>query len=461
MFHSNSLRIARSWSLLIVGFWLLPASAFAEAPRARKAVPAADCVPVCVRCTSAETENEPETDAQSALDEDELGLAPLDECQAAMDCACCPPDPWLLCGGDGRWWGEAEYLLLWTNGNAVPALVTTNATVPPRTDTGVLGVGDTQTLLGDDRLDKGARSGVALTLGRWFDDCQNLGIQATWFYVGAPSDELNAGWQSAGVPVLARPFLNAATGLEDAQLVAYPDVVEGLTTAATSSNLRSVEALVRANWRREPCSRIDLLAGYRYLGFREGLRLEEHLTLRDPGGLAQIGTTIGLFDQFDVRNDFHGGTIGLLTSFDRGLLSLDVATKLGLGNVTRELTIDGGTHVRTPRGGQGTSLGGLSALPSNMGTYKDDTFALLPELDLQARLWLTDRLSFSVGYQLLFLTNVYRTGQQIDQAVSTGQLTPVLPVASVAAGGQAHPAPLLTSSTLCAQGLTLGLSFIY
>ena len=28
--------------------------------------------------------------------------------------------------------------------------------------------------------------------------------------------------------------------------------------------------------------------------------------LRDPGGLAQIGTTIDLFDQFNTRNDFQG-----------------------------------------------------------------------------------------------------------------------------------------------------------
>ena len=75
--------------------------------------------------------------------------------------------------------------------------------------------------LGDERLDRADRSGTALTLGYWFDEFVDLGVQATWFYAGGASDEINAVGQSAGVPVLARPFFNAATGVEDAQLVAY------------------------------------------------------------------------------------------------------------------------------------------------------------------------------------------------------------------------------------------------
>lgn len=350
---------------------------------------------------------------------------------------------------------------LWTNGNAVPALVTTNATVPPRSQAGVLGAGDTDVLLGDDKLDGGGRSGVALTLGRWLDEHQTWGIQALWLYAGDPSGQLDGSWESFGVPVLARPFFNAATHQEDAQLVAYPDVVAGVTTADSNSYLQSFEALVRANWRRGTRGRIDMLGGYRYLGFREGLRLEEHLVLLDPGGLAQIGTTIDLFDQFNTRNDFHGGEIGLLTSFHRGPVVLDIATKLGLGNVSRELVIDGSTYVQTPAGGHATAPGGLLALPSNMGTYRDDAFALLPELDLKASLQLTDRLSVSVGYNLLFLTDVYRTGQQIDRSIDASQLPGALPVNDTSAAGQSHPLPILSSSTLRAQGLTVGVGLTY
>ena len=58
--------------------------------------------------------------------------------------------------GGSRWWLDTSYMHLWTNGNVVPALVTTNATVPPRSQAGVLGIGDTDVLLGDDELDEDA-----------------------------------------------------------------------------------------------------------------------------------------------------------------------------------------------------------------------------------------------------------------------------------------------------------------
>jgi hypothetical protein len=68
------------------------------------------------------------------------------------------------------------------------------------------------------------------------------------------------------------------------------------------------------------------------------------------GGNVQVGTQVDLFDRFRTRNDFHGGTLGVLTSLDYGAVSLDIATKLGVGRMWRESVIDGQTHVRTPVG---------------------------------------------------------------------------------------------------------------
>jgi len=402
----------------------------------------------------------------TSADESDDGPSPFDLCQYAENVNhtdslrggrggsnSCPPT--------AGWWFDAGYTLLWTNGNPVPPLVTTNATIPPRAEAGVLGSGDTRTLLGGEHLDEGARSGVTLTLGCWLDDGQAWGLEGSWLYVGDPSDELNTGWQSLGAPVLARPFFNVGLNREDAELVAYPNVVEGQATAATSSYLQSVEALLRGSWRRGPGGRIDVLGGYRHLRFHEGLRLVEHLIARDPGGLVQIGTEIDLFDQFDAENSFHGGEIGVFTSLERGYFVFDIATKLAIGNLDRRSAVSGLTHVETPAGSQSTAAGGLLALPSNLGTYDRDTFALLPELDLKARLNLTDCLTMNVGYDLLFLTNVYRTGDQIDRSIDTSQLSPALPGVNVAAAGQTRPAPLLNGSTLRCQSLNFGVTFSY
>jgi len=105
--------------------------------------------------------------------------------------------------------------------------------------------------------------------------------------------------------------------------------------------------------------------------------------------------------------------------------------------------------------------GGLLALPSNMGTSRDRSFALLPELDVTARLPITDRLSLNVGYHLLFLTRVYRTGQQIDRRIATQQLSPVLPVQETEGQGEAFPEASGQTSTLRAQGLSVGVHFVY
>jgi hypothetical protein len=461
MSHHDFLRMVRCLSLAL-GCCLLAAGADARDVW-RVGDQAAPVVPASTAHRFEFQADQPaEVVERGVSEDDDAVLSPSDEVgmSPGVDYGV-SQDPWLASGGTGRWWGEADYLVFRTSGNPVPALVSTNRTVPPRNQAGVLGVGDTTVLLGNDRLDTGNRSGVALTLGHWFDPSQDWGVQATWFYAGGASDELNTVWQSSGVPVLARPFFNVATGVEDAQLVAYPNVVEGLMVARTHSDLRSAEAVLRGNWSRGTDGRIDVLSGYRYLGFHEGLWLEEQLTIVDPGGNVQVGTQVDLFDRFRTRNDFHGGMLGVLTSLDYGAVSLDIATKLGVGRVWRESVIDGQTHVRTPVGGEAVSPGGLLALPSNMGTYRDSSFALLPELDLKARLMLTDRLSLNVGYQLLFLTNVYRTGQQIDRRIDAHQLPVQLPVNDSTAAAQTHPTPVPTGSTLRAQGLTVGLTFLY
>lgn len=365
-----------------------------------------------------------------------------------------------------RWWFSADYLLWWTNGNSVPPLVSTNSDVPARDQAGVIGAPTTQVLVGGE-LDEGGRSGTELSAGYWLDDCHCWGLQATWWYVGDPSDELNDAWTSDGDPVLARPFYNTASSAEDAQLVAFSneldgDIVAGTVEVATSSDLRSAEALLSMKWYDRSCVRFDLLGGYRYLRFREGLLIQENL-VAGPDGAIQQGTTIGLFDRFDTSNSFHGATLGVLTNWQRGCFQLDVAAKLGVGNVQRRVRVDGQTVVTTPDPNDPQSVvdTGLLALSSNAGRHEDDTFGLLPELNVEGRVFLTECLSVDVGYNLLFLTQVYRTGDQIDRNINPGLIGTDLHINDNSPSGMARPAAQLDSSTLCVQGLNVGCTLSY
>jgi hypothetical protein len=65
---------------------------------------------------------------RGALENDEAVFSPSDEVGMSprVDYGVSVPEYPALASGVGRWWGEADYLLLWTNGNPVPALVTTN-----------------------------------------------------------------------------------------------------------------------------------------------------------------------------------------------------------------------------------------------------------------------------------------------------------------------------------------------
>ena len=120
-------------------------------------------------------------------------------------------------------WGRAEYLAWWVRGAYVPALVTTSPTGTPVGTAGRL-PGAT-ILFGDQRINENARSGGRFTLGYWFDPCNQLGIENTFFFIGGQ----NQGYtnSSSGSPILARPFYNTDSEEQDSVLLAYPSIAAG------------------------------------------------------------------------------------------------------------------------------------------------------------------------------------------------------------------------------------------
>jgi hypothetical protein len=93
--------------------------------------------------------------------------------------------------------------------------------------------------------------------------------------------------------------------------------------------------------------------------------------------------------------------------------------------------------------------GALLAQATNIGQYSDDQFALLPELGVDLGYQVTPALSLHVGYTLLYLTQVLRTGDQLDLAVGS----------SGAPGDVARPIAALDDTSLWVQGLNLGVEW--
>jgi len=348
----------------------------------------------------------------------------------------------------------------WTEGNEVPALVTTSPDGTQRPDAGVLGRPGTSVPHGGTGVDDNYRLGLRLTVGYFLDDCHCRGIEATWFSLGDGANTGNYFARSVGSPlspILARPFTDVVAGQPAARLIAFPNVAEGDVRTTTSSEMHSVAVLGRRNWQQGCNGRVDFVGGYRFLSFREGLTIEEHWSSTEPGGPVAIGTRFDVRDAFATENTFHGGEIGLSAVLDRGSWSVDVLTKVALGDVRQQVRIDGSTVITVPNQTPVPGAGGLLALPTNIGSYSQHELAFLPELDVNLRLCLAERLDMTVGYTLLWLSHVARTGDQIDTGVNPTQL--------VSNGGTlvgpARPAALLGDSSMWVQGLNLGVVWKY
>lgn len=348
------------------------------------------------------------------------------------------------------WYGQADLLVWWTKANQVPALVSD----------GVLGQPGTNVLHGGGGIDDNYRPGARVTIGTWRDNLQERGIELTWFSLGDGPNSGNYYAQSLGDPPpmnLMRPFYNPVQEQDDVLFIAFPHQVDGDVQVLTNSEMHSLAFSVRQALAGSGGNRFYVVGGYRYLRFRESLTVRTNTTVTDPFGAYAIGTTFNAVDAFGATNDFHGGDIGLSMQFQRGDWTLDVLSKIAFGNMRQKVAIDGVTVITVPDQVPLVGAGSLLALPTNMGTSARNEFAMIPELNLNLSYQLTSRWSVAMGYSLLWITDVARTGNQIDTTVNPTQL----PANGGVLLGPARPAPLLGQTSMWAQGVNLGVVFEY
>ncbi len=351
------------------------------------------------------------------------------------------------------WRIRSEYLYWWSNGNPLPALVTTSPANTPRTDAGVLGTPGVSVLFGEQSIDKGPRSGGRVTISRWLEDEEETIIEFVGFYI---ADDYQSGdflRASQGLPLLSRPFFNAQSNEQDAELVAFPGVISGRVTVDTYSEAYSGAIALRQNIGVGPRGRIDVLGGYRYFKLRETLSIRENLVSIDQGGVIPLGTTTELIDRFNTGNDFHGAELGVAAEFFWPAVTLELLAKVGIGGVFQQATIAGSTTVGVPNHPPIATAGGLLALPTNIGAYDVAKFGVLPEFAANLTVALTPDISLLFGYTIVVLTDALRTGHVIDNVVNVSQIggDPLM--------GPARPAFRYNDSSFVVQGLNAGLEF--
>jgi hypothetical protein len=353
----------------------------------------------------------------------------------------------------GCLWAEAEYLLWWMKGNALPPLITASPAGTSAAQAGVLGTPTTTVLFGGTHVNDEVRSGFRFTVGGWLDDCHKLGVEGDFFMLESEGTGFVA--SSTGSPILARPFFNAFTGRPDAQLIAFPGLLSGTVSARSeSTGLLGADALLRCNLCCGCNSRLDVVGGFRYLRLSDHLGMDENLvtTSATNPNFVPLGTSIVLADQFDTRNEFYGFNLGLKGSVRRGPWVLQGLAQLAVGDNREVVSISGATTVTVPGAAPVTSAGGLLALPSNIGRFGKDRVEVIPEFGARIGYQVSSRLQVFAGYTLLYWPDVLRPGTEVDPVVNPT----LLPGSPIPPSGAQRPMPLLNNTSFWAQGIDLG-----
>jgi hypothetical protein len=344
----------------------------------------------------------------------------------------------------------------------LPPLITASPAGTPKGLVGVPGTPGLSVLFGGSPANGGPTVGGRVTAGLWLDCDRTCGVEAYFFELAG----LGAHFAGGSPGNVGRPFINAANGLPDAQLVSFPGFLNGQVQAsAASGNLLGAGALARHNlccgctcaFGQSYTYRLDGLAGYRYLAMSDRVEIGENLISTDPAQVkAPLGTNIRVFDSFHTQNQFHGCDLGLAGELRRNAWTLTGTARVAFGVTREQADINGSTILTVPGFAPVFSPGGLLALPSNSGTHTRDVFGVVPEAHIQLAYQVNPRLRVHVGYTFLFWSQVIRAGDQIDLVVNPALLPPAIPGAF-----PLRPAFSFQGTSFWAQGIDLGMQFRY
>jgi hypothetical protein len=326
-----------------------------------------------------------------------------------------------------RFWVTPEFLAMWTKDGPVH-------------DLGILAnmalwtSPNAQFVFKNNEQDYGTQLGGRLTFGMWADEAREWGFELSGFALEKKSDSF--GYTGDTV---AFTFVDAITGREESLGFGWTDQ---RLKIESESQLWGVEGLGRHRLVRGEHLALDLTFGVKHLDLSEDLHIR--LSAADPV------FPLACHDSFSTHNQFFGAKVGVkfaYTAWDR--LLLEVQPAVSLGATREELKVSGYSFV----GGFGSGPGFAYSALSNMGTHTQTPFAVAPEIKVGLGCKITQKLSFNASYNLLYLSETLRPGEQISRRVSEGSI-----IAGLLGGPTTPPAPCarMQSTDYWAQGVSAG-----
>jgi hypothetical protein len=212
------------------------------------------------------------------------------------------------------------------------------------------------------------------------------------------------------------------------------------------------DVFLRAVLGRSAGARVDMLFGYQFSRIDEKLLITSTLTATANAQLLNPGTTLDLFDIFDTRNEFHGGTIGLLFERRYGCFSMDLMTKFGFGSMSSTVTLVGQSTIDDGNV-ETVDNQGLLVRDTNSGVHHRREFCFVPEFSLRGGWHLSECVELTCGYSFTLWTESLQAGNQIDRDLAVNPDDP--PV------DQQRPELRFHGNEHWAHGLSVGLRFEY
>ena len=362
------------------------------------------------------------------------------------------PAPAPLHRWERRFWATGDYLFAWQGAVNLPPLVTTSPAGTPRASAGVLGAPGTSVLF-EGPAGTHVRSGLRFGAGYWLDGQQALGLEAGFMILEGQARGYS---NSVSDGILARPFIDSATGTHQAILIAFPGASNGsIDIRARTGNFYEAHLDLSEKSLDFGALKLYSLIGYRFYSYNEGLDITQSITTTTAPNFVP-GTRITTSDRFSTRNDFNGLDLGLRPEFYWRNFSLELLTKFAFGGLWRTVAINGDQTVTVPNAGTAVQTGGAFALSSNIGTRRVHDWTVLPELGATLYWQVNSRCSLRAGYTALWLQDIAHASDQIDFTLNKN-LFP----GSVNSGGASRPTFINGNGNIWIHAVNLGLEYRY
>lgn len=352
---------------------------------------------------------------------------------------------------DSVWFG-GDYLMYWLKPAQVPLLAAANRPGQPQTP-----------VLGGREYEFGPADGGRVHVGAWLNDRHTVGVGASGFMLEQKSAFAAVNSGPDGSPQLVRPFQDALLARPAELLISTPGLLAGGAFVATGSRLSGADLFVVRNLAYCPNYSFDFLGGGKYLDLDEYLEITQVTRPIGEGVVVLNNARFGdaaltVADRFRTRNQFWGGVLGLRGEYRFGPAFVNLTVRGGVGNNRQTVDIDGFSAVAAP-GVQPLPGGLLAVQGANLGRRVSNRLSVLAEAGAQVGVQVTRHARVTIGYDLLYLEDVARPGDQVDPIINPRLLPTSTSFGSVS--GLTSPIRTRARDDWYAHGVRIGMELQY